>query len=201
MTKLKKILTTAAALAVVLAPTSPASADDPSDEAGFVAHINALRTGLGFAPLTVDPGLTSKARAWAQTMASQNTIWHSKLSDGITIPHWRKLGENVGMGSTVDGLHAAFVKSPLHYANLVDPAFTSIGLGVVRGAGGRLFVSEEFMQVAPPAAPASPAATRPAAKRPVVKPTVIRKVTVRRTAPKRKIARRQPARSAHASLL
>ena len=174
MPKLKHLLiSTAAFAAFALAPMAPAFADDASDEASFVAQINGLRAGLGIAPLAVDAGLTAKARAWAQTMAGQQKIWHSNLSEGITRPDWRKLGENVGMGPTVDGLHVAFVKSPHHYENLVDPTFTAIGLGVVRGANGVLFVAEEFMQVAPSAPPVvkpAPAASRPVRR--VVKPKV-----------------------------
>jgi hypothetical protein len=166
----KKLLLVAMAALVVtgLVPMASARADAPSDEASFVAQINALRAGKGLPTLDVDAGLTAKARAWAQTMANKGIIWHSVLSDGITAD-WHKLGENVGMGGTVDGLHTAFVNSPHHYENLVDPDFRSIGIGVVRGAGGILFVSEEFMQsTAPALTPAAPTATAAARKAPAV---------------------------------
>jgi hypothetical protein len=155
MTNLKNSLLTAAAALVTigLLPTTPAFADTVSDEASFVAQINALRTTKGLSPLVIDSGLTAKARGWARTMAGQGRIWHSNLQDGITDPDWRKLGENVGTGPTVDGLHVAFINSPHHYDNLVDSAFNTIGLGVVRNASGTIFVAEEFMQAAPPAAP------------------------------------------------
>jgi uncharacterized protein YkwD len=127
------ISTMASLVAIGLLPLTPAGADNASDEASFVAQINNLRAAKGVPALSVDAGLTAKARAWAQTMADQHTIWHSHLSDGITAD-WRKLGENVGMGGSVDGLRVAFVNSPHHYENLVDPAFNTIGLGVVRSA-------------------------------------------------------------------
>jgi Cysteine-rich secretory protein family len=140
------LLTLAALTATGLLPMTAAFADGPSDEATFVARINSLRASKGLPGLAVDAGLTGKARAWAQTMADKNTIWHSVLSDGITAD-WQRLGENVGMGGSVEGLDAAFVKSPHHYDNLVDPNFGSIGLGVVRGAGGVIFVAEEFLEI------------------------------------------------------
>ena len=159
---MKKLLLLALASLVSLGllPMTAAGADGTSDEAGFVAQINALRATKGLPALAVDAGLTSKARSWAQTMADANKIWHSVLSDGITAD-WQRLGENVGMGGSVDVLHIAFVNSPHHYDNLVDPGFDSIGIGVVRGAGGTLFVAEEFMQ------------TRAAAVAPVVQPAVV----------------------------
>ena len=163
-------MATLVALGVV--PMGSARADGPSDEANFVAQINALRATRGLPALEVDAGLTAKARSWAGTMAGQGTIWHSSLQDGISAS-WRKLGENVGMGASVDSLETAFVNSPHHYDNLVDPAFRSVGIGVVRNAAGVMFVAEEFMQPQAPAAAAvtatASAAKAPAAKAPVAK--------------------------------
>jgi uncharacterized protein YkwD len=148
-------LATLVALGVV--PMGSARADDPSDEAAFVAQINALRVTRGAPALEVHANLTAKARSWAGSMAGRNSISHSSLADGITAG-WQKLGENVGMGHSVDSLTTAFVSSPSHYNNLVDPAFRSVGIGVVRNAAGVMFVAEEFMLARTPAAAA---ATRP----------------------------------------
>jgi hypothetical protein len=148
MDDMKKLmlLTLATLAATGFLPMTAAFADGPSDEASFVARINSLRAGKGLPGLKVDAGLTSKARGWAQTMADRNLIWHSVLSDGNTAD-WQRLGENVGQGGSVAGLDLAFVNSPLHYKNLVDPTFGSIGLGVVRSADGVIFVAEEFMEL------------------------------------------------------
>lgn len=160
------LLTLATLVATGLLPMTAASADGPSDEASFVARINSLRASKGLSALVVHAVLTSKARGWAQTMADKNMLSHSVLSDGNTAD-WQRLGENVGRGATVAGLDAAFVVSPLHYKNLVDPAFGSIGLGVVRGAGGVIFVAEEFMQLRTAAvAPAAVVTVPIAAKAP-----------------------------------
>jgi uncharacterized protein YkwD len=96
------------------------------------------------AQLRINANLTNKARKWAGRMAARDRIWHSKPSDGVT-DRWQKLGENVGMGGSVAALHEAFVKSPRHYDNLVDPVFRYVGLGVVT-VNGKTFVSEVFMQ-------------------------------------------------------
>lgn len=128
-----------------------AKADTVSDEAAFVAKINDLRVSKGLAPLQVNGNLTAKARSWSAGMAAAGKIWHSTLSDGVT-EDWRKLGENVGMGGSVDGLYTAFVNSPRHYENLVDPAFEYIGVGIVM-SGNTIFVSQVFMQLMPVKAP------------------------------------------------
>src|SRR5947207_10159571 len=106
------------ALAVSTLFPAAAQADTGSDEATFVAKINELRTSQGLAPLQVNANLVAKARAWSAGMAAAGRIWHSTLSDGIT-EDWKRLGENVGMGGSVDGLHRAFVNSPHHYEHLV----------------------------------------------------------------------------------
>jgi hypothetical protein len=106
-------------------------------------------------------------------MGAAGRIWHSTLSDGITAD-WQKLGENVGMGGTVDALHSAFVASPHHYENLVDPDFTYVGVGVVV-VNGTIYVSETFMKLqsasaTTPVASAPATAPKPPAPKPAPKP-------------------------------
>jgi hypothetical protein len=161
------------ALGVALVPAA-AQADTVSDEAAFVTKINELRASKGLPALAVHENLVAKARSWAGTMAAAGKIWHSTLSDGITAD-WKKLGENVGMGGSVDGLHAAFVASPGHYANLVDPSFGHVGIGIVM-SGKTIFVAEMFMQMTP--AKAAPAVTTTtAAPAPKATTTTAPKVT------------------------
>ena len=168
------------ALGVSLFPAG-AHADTVSDEASFVAKINDLRISKGLPALEVNANLVAKARGWAAGMAAAGRIWHSTLSDGITAD-WQKLGENVGMGGSVDGLHAAFVASPHHYENLVDPDFGYVGIGIVMSSSGTMFVSEMFMKLMPAKAPV--AVTVPPVTAPRVIPTTRLPVTTSTTAPK-----------------
>ena len=39
----------------------------------------------------------------------------------------------------------AFINSPAHYANLVDPAWTHVGVGVTIAADGRMYTTHNFM--------------------------------------------------------
>lgn len=114
--------------------------------AEFVDRINALRASVGVAPLAVDRELTEQALRWANTMGARGDVWHQvDLSVGLTAD-WYRLGENVGYGPVVGPIQDAFVASPTHYANLVDPGFQTVGVGVV-SIGGRLYVAQEFMQL------------------------------------------------------
>jgi hypothetical protein len=150
-----------------------AQADTGSDEARFLSLTNSLRASKGIGPLSVDGGLVSVARSWSGNMASAGGISHNPSLANQVSPGWQKLGENVGQGGDVDSLQQAFVNSPSHYHNLVDPAFNLVGIGVVYGSGGVIFVTVDFMQrggAAPPPAPrpttrraSAPASARPAA--------------------------------------
>ncbi|MGH7358549.1 MAG: CAP domain-containing protein, partial [Candidatus Rokuibacteriota bacterium] len=94
---------------------------------------------------------------WAQHMASGGCgggICHSNLSDGVS-GDWRRLGENVGRGPSVDAIHQALVNSPGHYANLVDPGFRLVGVGVLN-INGTLWVAQVFMEPASQPAPSTP---------------------------------------------
>jgi hypothetical protein len=155
------VLGSAPAHAVPSAATAASMASPGALEADFVGRINALRASRGLGALTVDPQLTSLARSWAQTMAGQGRIFHaSSLSAGVTA-NWSKLGENVGTGGEIGSLFQAFVDSPSHYANLVDPKFTHVGVGVVV-SGNVMFTTHRFMALGPPPAPAPPPTAAPA---------------------------------------
>jgi hypothetical protein len=137
----------------VLSP--PAGANDPGAEGSFVALTNSLRASRGLPGLSVNGTLAAKARNWAAHMAAVGAISHSNLADGAP-GNWRRLGENVGRGPSVGSIHNALVASPEHYANLTDPGFQSIGVGVVN-ANGTYYVAEVFMESASQPAPSAPA--------------------------------------------
>jgi hypothetical protein len=169
-----------------LYPPASAQADTVSDEAAFVAKVNELRAGKGLAPLQVNANLVAKARTWSAGMAAAGKIWHSTLSDGVT-EDWKKLGENVGMGGSVDGLHRAFVNSPHHYENLVDPSFGHVGIGIVMN-GNTIYVTQVFMQLMSVKLPSITVPTTPVA---APKPTTT--TTAKPPAPKPAVAAVKPA--------
>ncbi len=95
-------------------------------------EVNASRAAAGLPPVAENIVLDIKADNWAQQMRNQCRIWHSRLADGAP-PQWRKLGENVGMGGNISQIHNAYMNSPGHRANVLDPAFTEMGTAAVWG--------------------------------------------------------------------
>lgn len=94
--------------------------------------VNASRAAAGLPALRENVTLDIKADKWAQNLRDACRIWHSNLADGAP-KEWRKLGENVGMGGSIDQIHTAYMNSPGHRANILDPTFTQIGTAAVWG--------------------------------------------------------------------
>lgn len=147
------VVALAATISSFLAGAAPARADgvNSADEAQFVSLINQLRASVGAGPLSVDSRLTQIARNWSANMVTTG-LHHNPDFASQAPAGWTMLGENVGYGPSVSQLQTAFTNSAHHYANMVQPQFTSIGVGVV-DAGGTLWVTEDYMAVGSAAAP------------------------------------------------
>ena len=141
---------------------SPAGAAS-SDEGRLLALTNQVRAANGLSPLTINGQITGVAQRWAGVLAERGVLSHNS-SLPSQVSGWKDLGENVGVGGTADAVHAGFLASPTHRANIVDPAFSQVGFGVVR-PDARIFVVVVFMQPVSspvptsPKAPATPATT------------------------------------------
>lgn len=61
-------------------------------------------------------------------------------------PNWTSVGENVGVGSSVDQIHDAFMSSSSHRSNVLGGDFDLVGIGVI-SSGGQLWVTVVFVGV------------------------------------------------------
>ena len=144
---------------------SPAAIAE-AQELSFVALINAERAQRGLSALTLDTMLTATARAHSEEMCSADYFDHHSPTPGIGSPMDRYLsasrqlglpqpeyllvGENIFYCSVyndiynVDYAHRALMASPGHRANILEPRFAKIGVGVYRNAKGEFWVTEMF---------------------------------------------------------
>ncbi len=135
-------------------------------EAAFITLINAERAERGLSTLTIDPMLTQTARAHSEEMCSADYFDHHSPTPGLSSPMDRYLsasrqfglpqpeyllvGENIYYCSVcndiynVDYAHRALMASPGHRANILEPRFAKIGVGVYRNASGEFWVTEMF---------------------------------------------------------
>ncbi len=136
-------------LGTVATTTGVASAGTPAqDEGTFLTLLNRARTGAGLAALVSDSKLAPTSRSWSQNMANRNSLYHDPNLGAVASqvePNWRSVGENVGVGYDVQGLHNAFWNSPGHKANMMKPAYNRVGIGVVH-SGGKLWVTLRFLE-------------------------------------------------------
>jgi uncharacterized protein YkwD len=140
--------------AAPIAPESSAPSFNPTaDEARFVLLINEERAKTGLPPLAVVPELVTVGQGWSAQMIAKNggsdpcQVVHNPGFSASVKSNWRRLGENVGCGNAdADFMHKAFVNSPPHYKNIVDPTYDSIGIGIVYD-GDVMFVTEQFMDL------------------------------------------------------
>jgi Cysteine-rich secretory protein family len=115
----------ATALVGSAAFASPAFAS-PAGDLGVAT--NASRTSDGLPALAVNASLTAVAQAWANQLAAANVLSHNPALRG-QVSDWSVLGENVGMAGDVPTVQAAFMASPPHKANILDPRYTQMGVG------------------------------------------------------------------------
>lgn len=132
----------AALTAGILAVTAGSASALSSSESQFVGKINAERTARGTKALTVKSDLVSVARRHSARMAAKGSIWHNP-NLGDEVDGWTLLGENVGMGPSVESLHKAFMDSPGHRANILESDYNQVGVGIVV-EDGTIYVTQVF---------------------------------------------------------
>lgn len=142
-TLLRRWSATSFAVAVITLLGTATALASPADEQAFVDMINDERRAAGAGPLTVLPVLVDGARQHAARMAAEGRIFHNPNLGDIT-DGWRMMGENVGRGGNIQTLHQAFMDSPGHRANILNPAYDAVGVGVV-WQDGIPYVVEVFM--------------------------------------------------------
>lgn len=121
-------------------------------ERELFASINQARQAQGYAPLRWDESLATAARHHAALMAERGSAQHGfegELSLSARVKQagarFSWLSENVTEGPTPGFIHAQFMKSAAHRANILDRDMDSIGVGVAH-RDGQLFAVEDFSQ-------------------------------------------------------
>ena len=110
-----------------------------SAEGAALSHVNQLRASLGLRQVSLDATMSAFARNWSATMA-QSEFRHS------TGPYSENIGWLQGVTAPQDAakaIHNGFVNSPPHYANMTNPNWTAVGVGVHQ-VGTTWYLTLEF---------------------------------------------------------
>jgi uncharacterized protein YkwD len=100
--------------------------------AAVVCLINKQRTRRGLPPLNVSPKLNAVAQRWTDAMISRHEFSHAHFIARIDAAHydWRIAEENIATGyRTPSQTVAAWMASPDHCRNILDPAIRNVGTG------------------------------------------------------------------------
>ena len=122
-----------------------------SQARSLLTLVNAVRAQHGLPALVADPALDRFAADKAEHMATRHYFGHTD-PNGVTFESrlkdsglkFRYAAENIAFDQDERHANAAFVGSPGHFANMVDPNHRKIGIAVVEAGAGESFFVEEF---------------------------------------------------------
>ncbi len=124
-------------------------------EEQLYAHHNRVREEIGLEPLIRHDELDMLADIYSRSMSMGGYFRHHPAIDQGVTARWSSLGENLGTTAfTPEGQECvlqAFLDSPEHYRNIVNPDFTYIGIGAVPDMSNHdrgLLVTVRFMTIA-----------------------------------------------------
>src|SRR5690349_2678590 len=115
-----------------------------STQSQVLSELNADRSAHSLRTLGTQADAQRKAQAWAEKLARENKLYHSKLSDGIGVK-WCSLGENVGYGPSVAAIEDAYMNSAGHKANILSTKWNGAGVGYATN-GKRVFTVQVFIK-------------------------------------------------------
>jgi len=154
------------------APDSPTPASvvfDEQAEIDLLHRVNDARAQVGASPLITTSELIAAARQHAREMLLHEKISHQfpgeadlKQRLAEMNAHFDKAGENVAADFSPENAQDSLMGSPGHRANLLNPAFNAVGIGIAR-EGSRLYVVQDFVRDLPKVA--SPQAEEEIAQR------------------------------------
>jgi uncharacterized protein YkwD len=142
--------------AAATSPDIPFSDFDPQAEQVLLDRANQARAQAGAPRLSLDAGLCQAARAHAEAMFARRQLSHQfdgepSLPQRLAMATPEQLdqeGENVALDFNAENGHQHLMLSPPHRANLLNPAYNVVGLGVVR-SGDELYIVQDFGHALP----------------------------------------------------
>ncbi len=141
------------ALALIGAAQAPAGSYPPEQQ--LFKLVNMVRQNAGLEKLEWDPKVAKAAQAHTQQLAGYGHLSHQFPGEpgleqrvSSTGARFNSAAENVALADSVEEAHLALMNSPGHRANIMDPNYNAVGIGVVQ-VKNRLYVTQDFAHVVP----------------------------------------------------
>ena len=123
----------------------------PAYEAEMLQLVNEERQKHGLKPLQADAEMLQVARAHSQDMFARGYFAHDNPEGKDPFDRMRAAnvvfaaaGENLALAQTVEIAHVNLMNSPGHRANILNPSFGRVGIGILDGGFYGLMISQEF---------------------------------------------------------
>jgi uncharacterized protein YkwD len=126
----------------------PSAVNSTSDQAVVLCLLNNERAKAGLIALQPDPQLTAASLAHSQDMVARQFFAHDAPGGSSPVSRMRaagyipasgawQVGENIAWGSgsygSLGSIMQAWMNSPPHRENILDPAFRDVGVGIAPG--------------------------------------------------------------------
>jgi uncharacterized membrane protein required for colicin V production len=123
----------------------------PDLEAEMLQLVNTERASRGISPLKADLELTMVARKHSADMLARGYFSHYTPEGIDPFARMKKdnlrflaAGENVALTQTLFLAHYGLMHSPGHRANILNPAFGRLGIGIEDGGIHGLMITQDF---------------------------------------------------------
>lgn len=120
-------------------------------EMKMLTMVNKERMKKGLKLLRADPQMTAVARAHSRDMFARGYFAHENPDGKDPFDRMRAAnvkfmtaGENLALAQTLEMAHTNLMNSPGHRANILNPAYGRLGIGILDGGFYGLMVSQEF---------------------------------------------------------
>lgn len=141
-----------ASIVVMLDQRVSGSTVEPDAEQQLLILLNAVRAQHGLPVLRLDRSLQAAARSHSRDMALGGFVGHGTLSGASALDRlshtvvrgW--VGENVTFAVSCYAANRALVASDAHLANMVDPRFHRVGIGVFSAGQLGMAITEDFAE-------------------------------------------------------
>lgn len=111
-----------------------------ADEKQMLSLVNSERKKAGLSPLKVDMRLIKISRQKSKDMIDKKYFGHTSPTYGTPFEALKKngisyrfAGENLAGAVKVTSAHKSLMKSPGHRANILNPNYNYVGIGIVDG--------------------------------------------------------------------
>ena len=131
-----------------LRPSDPFNATSEAED--LFNLINSERSKYGLSAVSLDAELSGLALGHSADMKASNFFAH--VNPAGETPNDRRVaagietlvGENIAKSVGTRFAHEALMRSAVHRANILNPSWSRVGIGITRNSEGYFYVSQEF---------------------------------------------------------